>query len=294
MRASIVSLFSVAVFIVAWGQPSSAAITSLVGFGDSLTDTGRIGRFSDDVIWIEQLASGLGVPVPISSNRGGSNYAFGGATTGDTTIAQDMDQQVANYLNFNTPSGQELFVLWGGHNDLFGGIAPTTIVANLSSEVSLLFAAGARQFMVPNLAPVDLTPREKGGPNEATLAAAVAQTNSLLAAELDLLDSTLPGSLFLRTDMHGLILDMYADFAIFGSGGIYGYENVTEAALLTGGDFITHLWLDPIHPTSKTHAFIGNFAAATVPEPSSLLLLTLGSLTLLYRIHNEYLICHKL
>jgi phospholipase/lecithinase/hemolysin len=194
-----------------------------------------------------------------------------------------MDQQIADYLSSNTPSVHELFVLWGGHNDLFGGIAPATVVANLSSEVTILYAAGARQFLIPTLAPLDLTPREKGGPNEAALATAVAQTNTLLGTELNLLESALHGSSFRQVDTHGLFLDMFADFTAFGSSGLYGYENITDAALLVGGDVTTHMWLDPIHPTSKTHMFIGDYVASVVPEPTPLLLLTLGSLTLLCR-----------
>jgi cholinesterase len=283
MRASVLLLVCAFTCVVMEAEPSSAAISSIVGFGDSLTDTGRLGRFTDDSIWIEQLAKRLGLPVPAPSSRGGANYAFGGAMTGNTTMVPDMDQQVAAYLASNTPSVRELFVLWGGHNDLFGGIAAATVVANLSNEVSLLYAAGARQFLVPTLAPLDRTPREQGGPNEAALATAVALTNTLLGAELDLLESALPGSSFTRADTHGLFLEMFADFTTFGENGLYRYENITDAALLTGGDATTHMWLDPIHPTSKTHLFIGAYVASVIPEPASLLLLTLGSFTLMFR-----------
>jgi phospholipase/lecithinase/hemolysin len=194
-----------------------------------------------------------------------------------------MDQQVANYLFLHTPTQQELFALWGGHNDLFGGRNPARIVQNLSSLVSSLYTAGGRQFLVPTLAPVNVIPRERGGPNEPALAAAVNLTNSLLADEMNRLRSSLPGSTIYMPDAHDFILDMIADFEAFGSAGTYGFENVTDAALLTGGGVTTYMWLDPVHPTSKTHAYIGGYIASVIPEPISLHLFIFGAVTITQR-----------
>ena len=41
------------------------------------------GRFSNGPLWIEDLATRLGVPVPDHSLDGGTNYATGGAETGN-------------------------------------------------------------------------------------------------------------------------------------------------------------------------------------------------------------------
>ena len=99
MRISFVALVGVAtLFLIAQTQSCTAAITSIVGFGDSLTDAGRLGRFTDGILWIEELADRLRVPIPRASNRGGTNYAFGGAATANITVVPDMDEQVANYL----------------------------------------------------------------------------------------------------------------------------------------------------------------------------------------------------
>ena len=175
-----------------------------------------------------------------------------------------------------------LYALWGGHNDLFGGVAPARIVGNLGALVSRLYASGARQFLIPTLAPLDRTPRERKGPNETALATAVTLTNSLLLDEMSRIESTLPNSVLYLPDTHALFLDMFADFASSGTAGVFGYENVTDAALLTGGNVTTYMWLDPIHPTSKTHQYIGAYAASAIPEPTSVLLLVIGGVTVTF------------
>lgn len=278
----VVALVSLSVQLDAGKSSRAETIASIVAFGDSLTDAGRLGRFTDDVLWVEQLASRLHVPIPKASNRGGTNYAASGAATENITAAPDMDQQVADYLFSHTPTVQTLFVLWGGHNDLFGHAEPARVVDNLAGLMTSLYNAGARQFMVPSLAPIDLTPREVGGPNQSSLAAAVALTNSLLFDRLSQLQNTLPQSTVYMPDAHALMRNMVADFEMNGSTGVYGFENVTQAALLTGGNVATFMWLDVIHPTSKTHVYIGDFVAAAVPEPAAAIQLLVGGVAAVY------------
>ena len=79
----------------------------------------------------------------------------------------------------------------------------------------------------------------------------------------------LPDSSFYRADVHGLFMDMVDDYHASGPNGVFGYENITDAALLTGGNAATHMWLDPVHPTSKTQVFIGDFVGLAIPEPAS-------------------------
>jgi outer membrane lipase/esterase len=52
----------------------------LVVLGDSLSDMGNAGRFSNGPIWVEQLAEALKLPLK-ASQRGGHNFAVGGART---------------------------------------------------------------------------------------------------------------------------------------------------------------------------------------------------------------------
>ena len=58
-------------------MPSPAdAFDELVVFGDSLSDTGNAGRFSDGPVWVEGVANGLELSVR-PSEVGGTNYAIG-------------------------------------------------------------------------------------------------------------------------------------------------------------------------------------------------------------------------
>src|SRR5262245_27616808 len=76
------------------GSPFSEVIV----FGDSTVATGNFylatggvvagtpyyqGRFSNGPVWVEVLAQQLGLDAPAPSVIGGSNYAWGGAETGD-------------------------------------------------------------------------------------------------------------------------------------------------------------------------------------------------------------------
>ena len=90
-----VRLFGVLVFIFgftgnAWGQNFS----NVVVFGDSLSDSGNVGRFTTnpDPVWSEIVAETFGAS-GMNSFAGGSNYAFAGAcvnpdTPCDATISR--------------------------------------------------------------------------------------------------------------------------------------------------------------------------------------------------------------
>src|SRR5271157_3783106 len=109
-------------------------ITGIVAFGDSLSDVGILyiatngvipgggvlypnvlypsgsypggsydtGRFSNGPIWLEYLAHSLGVAAPTPSLVGGTDYAFGGAETGNGLSAiyntPNIGTQITTYL----------------------------------------------------------------------------------------------------------------------------------------------------------------------------------------------------
>ncbi|HVM49934.1 MAG TPA: SGNH/GDSL hydrolase family protein [Candidatus Acidoferrum sp.] len=54
-----------------------------------------------------------------------------------------------------------LFVVWGGANDFFINPSAATAAAavtNLSGELTQLYGVGARNFLVPNMVDLSLTP----------------------------------------------------------------------------------------------------------------------------------------
>jgi hypothetical protein len=88
-------------FVLAWFAPPlwAGQFREIVVFGDSTVDTGNVfaasgqtspdpsyyyqGRYSNGPVWVERLASNLGLPDPTASELfGGTNYAWGGAEIG--------------------------------------------------------------------------------------------------------------------------------------------------------------------------------------------------------------------
>ena len=273
------------------GAARGDAITGIVSFGDSLSDVGNAylgsgmtqpapvsayyqGHFSNGPIWVEYLAKDLGVAAPTASLAGGTDYAFGGAQTG-TGYANFAGFQVPNigtqidmYLAHNTPSPTELFTIWGGANDVLYGTQPNPAmsVANIGQEITTLADAGAKQFLIPNLPPLDkipaassLTPAQQYGLSLFTQA-----FNQGLQNEVSYLEKSL-GVQIHMLDINSLVNSVLANPSQ------YGFTNVTSAALLSGSNGTGFLFWDPYHPTTQAGAIIGDVAAQAVPEPSVLL-----------------------
>ncbi len=184
------------------------------------------GRFTDGLdtspaarlytgVWLEQLATTL-TPVPAvkDSLDAGTNYAYGGATnaagttsfalaTGFAVPVPNVGAQIATYLATKpTITSKTLFVVWGGSNDLLNALSATgattatvtaaTVAAaqQALANVQTLVAAGATQFIVPNLAPLGAIPRLNTNlTGSAAATAAASSYNTLLASGLSSLAS---------------------------------------------------------------------------------------------------------
>ena len=165
-------------------------ITSIVSFGDSLSDVGNDylasggtqpapvadysnGRFTNGGNWLDYLAHDLGVAAPTASLAGGSDYAYGGAQTGTGTTqyapgqnAPNVDSQIATYLASHTPTSTQLFTIWAGANNLLIGNQsnPTIPAQDIAKEITTLAEAGAKQFLIPNLPLLGAIPASSGLP----------------------------------------------------------------------------------------------------------------------------------
>ena len=284
--------------------------TSIVVFGDSLSDTGNVahltqqtygirvpspvygdytdGRFTDGTdtspaarlysgVWIEQLAAMLPSKPPVmDSLDGGTNYAYGFATTGYGTGAftfgpgdqlsvnvSNVGQQITQYLATNPRiTSKTLFVVWGGAIDvLYATSAESIVQAAMQQNLNIqrLVQAGATQFIVPNLPPLGDVPRLNTSP--ATMAAGNQATklyNDTLAAGLELL-------LAFQHNPHLTVfqLDVFSLFKkVVKNAGNYGLENVTSMSQDdTSVDPDTYLFWDDLHPTTRGHNILAITAA---------------------------------
>ncbi|WP_288430368.1 autotransporter domain-containing protein [uncultured Pantoea sp.] len=167
-----VSLVALATVSALTTSLPAMAWDSLTVFGDSLSDTGNVGRFTynsaTNPLYDEILARQAGLTLQPSS-QGGSNYAAGGAVAVPAINSQfNTQDQVARYLASTNgradPNG--LYIHWIGGNDLAAAVAlpplATTLIDNSAgaavSQVKALLNAGAGTVIVPTIPNVGATP----------------------------------------------------------------------------------------------------------------------------------------
>src|SRR5262245_56075618 len=121
LSVAALTLLGCEIFVAA---AAAGPFSKLFVFGDSLSDIGNVaqgraaipflvdptprpyyynGRFSNGPIYVEALASGLGLPAVVRSRAGGNDFAHGGAKTSGTSlpnslVVRDVDDQVDDFL----------------------------------------------------------------------------------------------------------------------------------------------------------------------------------------------------
>ena len=299
----------------------AGAITEIVVFGDSLSDTGNLfnftqgvfpplppyyqGRFSNGPVWVEWLATRLGVDIPMPfyySPSPGTNYACGGAMTGSgrTELGiPNIGEQIESFLDFldqngNKPTDSQLFVIWGGANDFIHAttlLNPDDVVNHIVDHIRTIAGEaeeGAElKFLVPNLPPLWLTPLARWlaanrDPNIDQYLNYLSTTfNDGLSIKLaDLADEL--GITILQLDIFRLGEDIGENPAAF------GFTNTMDTARIgkgplgeplsyeDGGSEVVenadeYVFFDDVHPTVAWHEIAGNLAFELVsqrfPEP---------------------------
>jgi phospholipase/lecithinase/hemolysin len=306
----------------AFAQQSPPSFSQIVVFGDSYSDTGNLrarviaktggttdfpshsynyatGRYTNDAatvpasttyagLWHEQLtATFLKIPVATYSLGGGTDYAFGGATTkdgttevavvstpsGDVTITIDhMGKQLDDYLAAHAIDPNALYVLWGGINDLLqDGTAAsvTATAARVTALFSRLAHAGAKYIMVPNVPALSVAPAFPGDTAQArALSLAIANYRSELNADLTASQNTLASQGITPTlypvDVWKETIRFYTDL------GRYGFNSTVTSGQgdnRAGASPDRYLYWDGLHPTTAGHYWIAKAAydALTVP-----------------------------
>ena len=145
---------------------SAISYTSILSFGDSLTDNGTNGS---DTYGYQHYTNGNGLGrVPgrlVPSERTAFRYgSYGGATTSDgfPNLGWQVDTYLAN-VSSSVPSGT-LVTVWAGANDYPNMDQPARQLLNVASAVGELANAGGQYFLVPNLPDAGLTPMFRGTP----------------------------------------------------------------------------------------------------------------------------------
>lgn len=232
------------------------AFSGLVVLGDSLSDSGNAGRFSDGPVWVEHLARWLGVELR-PSRLGGTNHAVGGARAAGLRVqAEAVLAADAGRLD-----REALHVVWGGGNDLLAADpspshrpAELEAAAILAGIVADLAAAGARHFLVPNLPDIGHTPALRlAGP--AIVALARQRTlafNATLDRQLEAVQAR-AGVQLEQLDAFALADRVMADPRAF------GFTETTRPCFGEACDGF--LFWDQIHPSALAHAKLAAAAA---------------------------------
>ena len=253
-------------------------------------------RLTNGPTAVEVMAANLGLPLT-PSLLGGRNYAYGGAETGLGNyfrVSPDVPPAInalfsgvppfpatgtlAQVQGFGgTISPQGLTVLWAGPNDFFTapflGQNPALAIGpaldNLSQSVGLLYAAGARTILMPDMPNLGATPFALSTGNAAGLTALTVAFNTFLDQMIDQLNLALPGLTIIEFDTFGLLGSVIANPAAF------GFTNVTDPcfngiAVCANPD--QYLFWDLVHPTASAHRILGDAFTSAVPEPATLAL----------------------
>jgi phospholipase/lecithinase/hemolysin len=282
----------------------AASYPAIYIFGDSLSDAGNDwqltlrrlpqsppyshGRFSNGPIWIQQLGIALGISTLKPSLLGGSDYAYGGAQSGPTSVhtvsAIDLPTQLAQFeANVSHPNSGALYVLWIGANDLFDilskNLAPSDqahaigdVIRNEEVFVTTIALNGATHLMVPTAPDLGVTPTitSQGAAASKAATALSQQYNAQLISRMQFLAS-----------LYGLDLTIVDTFSLIDSAVAdprhYGFTNVTapcwtgsytnpQGGLCALGEAAQNKYLfwDRIHPTARGHLFVADAAKAAL------------------------------
>lgn len=256
------------------------SFSGLYVYGDSLSDTGKIaasapdyfnGRWSNGSVWVEYLSVKLGLPY-----NAANNYAYAGTTT------SYLAAEVA-ITPTSTNLSSALCAVWSGGNDFLNHLSEgvyddagwntviTSAVGNITNAIGALYAKGARSVLVCNLPDFSKIPTVLNNYSSsygAYVSTKVVNFNSALSNALNAVTQSKP-NLSLHRD------DVYSRYAIILSApASYGFTVSTIGALddpalldfsFTGPGQNYVFW-DAIHPTTKTHGLIANWAFDLLPS----------------------------
>ncbi len=278
--------------------PASANYSQIITFGDSLSDNGNLkaltgqppfpyfnGRFSNGPVAVEVMSQTLGLSL--------TDFAYGGAQTGLGNLAgpalngTGVAGQVAQYgaLTGGHADASALFVVWAGPNDFFAGTnmlnpsTPFNASTNLLADIQNLYGLGARDFFVPLMPNLGVTPSalktDVAMPGFATLASGQSAIyNGLLTTGLANLSSTLSGINIKTFDTSSFLSTQIALMNSQGKDTTHAcFDSSVPSICANPNDY---LFWDGVHPTAASHYVLGKAFAAAVPEPETYALMLAG------------------
>ena len=274
--------------------------THFTAFGDSLTDHNGLNQFVPEApeaftncqatpcVWVEYMLAELEIELENLENN-----AIGGAMTqghSDEEIQAAIDAgalpplglvgQVDTYLSQSPEFNPDdtLFTIWIGGNDLLeffrgesSAAAPEALVqgamANIETAVTDLIDAGALNFLVLNLPDLSQTPAFNQQPEDTrnNINELVQGFNRALSVTLEGVEYQNSGVSIISIDVFTFMNGLIAQGIFNNTTGTYlEFDAEGNPTGNVNGDADDFLFYDPIHPTTRAHAIIGDEAAAAV------------------------------
>jgi phospholipase/lecithinase/hemolysin len=281
--------------------PPGAPYSTIYAFGDSLSDAGNDykltlgnlpvsppysdGRFTNGLVWVQDLATDLGLPAPKPSLGGGTDFAYGDAYTGTvpghTANPSDLNYQLTQFQAEDPhPAANALYTVWIGGNDIRSSVGSPDAMARVDAAVSNemqfisgLASDGAQNLLVLNAPDVGKAPEStaKGAPYAQAASSLSARYDALLQQQLQAFETAHPQIHLTEVDTYNLLANPSA----------FGFTNTTtplwsgnltdphSGALATTDPQAQagYLFFDNLHPTAQTHAVLANAVAHQLTTP---------------------------
>jgi phospholipase/lecithinase/hemolysin len=309
-------------------MPESLALptySAIYAFGDSLSDAGNVSIttaatgstqpvsppyykqqygpvaanvYSNGPTWVQGLSISLGLGTLAPSLAGGTDFAFGGARTGATSLnegdlqvqALSLPTQLGTFqTRVPSPSADALYTLSIGANDLLDILAASDLTAaqqsaevntSVSNEIDFvrqLIAGGAKNLLVMNVPDLGKTPVVTQGladgsntPSAALVAEAsqlTSQYDTALSSQLASLAAS-TGAAIQIVDTYALINGAVANPAAYGLTDVTtpvwsgNYTSAASGTLATADRGLQdqYLFWDHLHPTETAHVALADTA----------------------------------
>ena len=305
-------------FAAAVTSARAGSFNAIYAFGDSLSDAGNAfiasggtipgspysnGRFTNGPVWVQDLATSLNLPALTPSLAGGTDFAVGGAESGNASLGDLTSQLTAFKLTNPVANPNGLYTIWIGSNDLddilssnpSSATAATlslAVVANIDAAINTLAGDGAKNFLILTVPDLGKTPAAMAaGPAASAGASALSAffdttlVNGLGAAGIPSLNGIAAAD-----GLNLNVLDTYSLIdGIAANPSLFGFTNVTQPCLTGEVDYSggtpcanpnQYLFWDQLHPTAAAQELVAAGALQVVPEPATLTML-LGTASML-------------
>ena len=240
-------------------------------------------HFSNGATWVELFARSLGLAgnarPALASNGDGTNFAVAAARACDDGLNFNLSAQVDEFLQRvgDVAPSDALYAIEIGGNDIRDAIVAfpsrhsailQCAVISVGTNITRLYAAGARRFIVWRAPDLGLTPAigilDRINPGAKALATALSEAfNQGLDGAVAQL-ALLPGINMKRLDAFRLLHDIVNAPSAFGLTNVASpcvTPNIPPFMCDTPDEF---LFWDGIHPSAVAHALIASEAASVL------------------------------